>query len=119
MRVAEPDGSTRELRRVRLREEDVVIPAGDVSLGATLVMPEGTPRATIIYVHGSGPGTRFSFLGWARMLAAQGFAGIAYDKRGTGQSTGDYRTADFDVLATDAKAVMKFARGHSALKRKR
>ena len=115
LRITEPDGSMRELRRLRLREEDVVIPAGDVSLGATLVMPEGVPRATIVYVHGSGAATRFAFLGWARMLAAQGFAGIAFDKRGTGLSTGDYRTTDFDGLAADAKAVMKFVRGHPTL----
>jgi alpha/beta superfamily hydrolase len=40
----------------------------------------------------------------ATEFAARGIAALVYDKRGTGQSTGDWRTSPFEALAEDAAA---------------
>lgn len=42
-----------------------------------------------------------------RFFAGLGYAVLAYDKRGTGQSTGDWRSADFATLADDALAAVR------------
>jgi alpha/beta superfamily hydrolase len=39
-------------------------------------------------------------------LAAAGVATLRYDKRGSGESTGDYLTAGFDDEAADAGAAI-------------
>jgi alpha-beta hydrolase superfamily lysophospholipase len=42
------------------------------------------------------------------LYAARTFAVLAYDKRGVGRSTGNWREASFQVLADDAVAGAKF-----------
>lgn len=42
------------------------------------------------------------------MLAARGFAVLAFDKRGSGESNGDWRGASFQEVADDAVAGAKF-----------
>jgi len=44
---------------------------------------------------------------WVRYFAALGFATLAYDKRGTGGSAGDWQQADFPTLAGDAAAAVR------------
>jgi len=58
-------------------------------------------------VHGSNALTRDVFGPWSRYFAALGFAVLSYDKRGTGQSTGDWKRADFPTLAADVLAGVR------------
>lgn len=94
--------------RERLEREDVVVPNGAINLHGTLHKPA---RAThrlplIVWLHGSSRAQRHGLFGLPQILAYHGFAVLAYDKRGVGQSQGDYVTAGFDELASDAVAAL-------------
>jgi pimeloyl-ACP methyl ester carboxylesterase len=85
---------------------DVVFHNGPVSLSGTLYVPrrEGLHPA-IVMLQGSGPETRWGANRfWADYFGRRGIACLIYDKRGAGQSTGDWKTSDFDALAGDALA---------------
>ena len=43
----------------------------------------------------------------------EGFATFRYDKRGIGKSEGDYKTAGFSDLVSDARAAIRFLRGRT------
>ena len=78
---------------------------GAVMLSGSLILPERTPApATVLFLHGSGGEGRFTSRFEATLLCRAGFAALIYDKRGVGQSTGDWREASFDDLAVDAAA---------------
>lgn len=88
---------------------DVAIPAGDITLAATLHLPPGASKnmPAIVIVHGSGPTTRDMTGFWTNtVLQAGGVAVLVYDKRGTGKSTGSYPNWD---LPTTAKMFSDFA----------
>jgi len=92
-----------------LVKRDVSIKNGDVRLSGTLVMPRATnPVPLIIFVQGAGPETRSASLFLAEFFAHRGVAAFAYDKRGAGESTGDWKHASFETLAGDVEAVVKF-----------
>jgi pimeloyl-ACP methyl ester carboxylesterase len=92
-----------------LAKRNVSIQNGDVRLSGTLVMPRATvPVPLIIFVQGAGPETRAASLFLADYFAHRGIAAFAYDKRGAGESTGDWKHASFETLAGDVEAVVKF-----------
>jgi hypothetical protein len=70
-------------------------------------------------VHGSGGQWRDCVRLIADVLAATGVAALAYDKRGTGDSTGDWGRASFVDLAEDALAGMRMLRSHPAIDARR
>jgi hypothetical protein len=86
--------------------QDVTFRNGDVVLKGTLCLPRtsGT-HAAVVLLQGSGPQSRW---GTTRFIADQfaraGVAALTYDKRGSGDSGGDWRTASFAELAKDALA---------------
>lgn len=88
--------------------EDVTFPDGGVTLKGTLCVPNRTGRhPAVVLLQGSGPESRWGtnrFI--ADRLARTGIAALAYDKRGSGESTGDWRTVGYDALADDAIAGM-------------
>jgi pimeloyl-ACP methyl ester carboxylesterase len=92
-----------------LIEKNVFIQNGDVRLSGTLVMPRAmVPVPIIVFVQGAGPETRAASLFLVNYFAHRGVAAFAYDKRGTGESTGDWKHASFETLAGDVEAVVKF-----------
>ena len=105
----------REARRVEIeKREDVRFPNGDVELAGTLIGPSGGGRhPAIILVHGSGPENREFILPFARFLVRRGIAVLGYDKRGVGGSTGDWKTASFEVLAGDVVAAFTYLKTRS------
>lgn len=99
-------GFSHNMARAALME-DLVWSNGDVRLGGTLYLPEGKgPHPAFIYLHGSGPDTRkgLTYQRYARQFADNGVAMLLYDKRGTGESTGDWMQSDYSDLANDAVA---------------
>lgn len=77
---------------------------GKVTLNATLLLPIGGSRVPgVVIAHGSGESHRDNL--WyqhqADFLAKHGIAVVLPDKRGCGQSTGDWHTAGFEELADD------------------
>jgi pimeloyl-ACP methyl ester carboxylesterase len=87
------------------REEPAQFSNGAAALAGSLLLPERTPAAAaVLMLHGSGPEGRDANRFEATLLCRAGFAALIYDKRGVGQSTGDWREASFDDLAADAAA---------------
>ncbi|HZA91545.1 MAG TPA: alpha/beta fold hydrolase [Gemmatimonadales bacterium] len=105
----------RAARRVDTeRHEDVSFSSGDVRLAGTLITPStGGKHPAVILVHGSGPENREYILPWARFLIRRGVAVLGYDKRGVGESTGDWNTASFDDLAGDVVAAFEYLKTRS------
>jgi hypothetical protein len=106
-------GTKRFVPRAHLiREERLTFTSADgTKLGGTLYLPLGAgPHPAVAMVHGSGAQTRNGYFGAIRFLseayARRGIAAFAYDKRGTGESEGDWEKADFDTLADDAAAAI-------------
>jgi uncharacterized protein len=106
-------------RRVDIeRHENVRFSNGDVQLAGMLITPI-TASATakkhpaIILVHGSGPLNREWMLPYGRFLVRHGVAVLSYDKRGVGESTGDWNTASLDDLAGDVVAAFEYLKTRS------
>lgn len=104
---------TPELTANRIgREEHVWIDSDGARLYGRLHLPDGNPPyAAVVLVQGSGddPGTEWLYSG--DFFVANGFAVLAYDKRGSGQSEGDF-TFNFEQLADDAGVVARHLADH-------
>lgn len=92
---------------------DVRYPSGDLTLAALLLTPDSAgPHPAAVILQGSGTSDRSN--AWARAIADElvdaGLVVLLTDKRGSGASEGDWRTADFDDLAADALAGLAFLR---------
>ncbi len=93
------------------REVRIAGPAGD--LAGELVLPNGAgPFPAVILIAGSGAQTRDEnvaghpiFRVMAASLAQAGIASFRYDKRGAGQSAGDFDAALISDFAADAGAA--------------
>lgn len=99
------------------RTEDVRYESGGLTLAALLMIPveaDSTapvmPRPAVVVLQGSGTSDRSN--PWARAIAEElvdaGLVVLLTDKRGSGASGGDWRTADFHDLADDALAGVRF-----------
>jgi uncharacterized protein len=96
---------------------DVPLPiAGEHPLSGTLTLPDGPlPVPAVVIASGSGPLDRDSNHRRARFdvarqlahaLAAGGLASLRYDKRGVGESPGDWRAAGLHDNADDLRRAL-------------
>jgi pimeloyl-ACP methyl ester carboxylesterase len=101
------------------RESKVTFRNGDVTLGGTIVLPaaRGGKYTAVVFTHGGGAQTRAFEISNAIYLARNGIASIVYDKRGTGESSGDFQTASMHDLANDALAAAALLRAHDEVAR--
>jgi uncharacterized protein len=91
--------------RRRVIEEAVRFVSGDITLAGTLVIPAGNQRhPAVVLFHGSGPQPRD--LSTARWFAGQGFVALTYDKRGVGESGGNFRAVPFMDICDDGLAAV-------------
>lgn len=92
-------------------EEEVRFQSGGVELAGTVFLPEGKgPHPAIIVTHGSGREGRKlrGYRGLAALLANEGYVTLLYDKRGIGDSKGEYvETPDLRIPAGDILAGVK------------
>jgi pimeloyl-ACP methyl ester carboxylesterase len=108
-----------------VRELEVRFPSGTTSLSGTLTLPPGRGlHAAIAFVHGSGPTARAYLPDWQALLVRRGVAVLAYDKRGIGQSGGQYpgespTARTIDLLARDAAAAVRFLAAQPEIDRAR
>lgn len=109
LRFVERDHQPVLAQREDTRDPEVEFHNGPVVLRGTLTLPAGPPPyPALVLVHGSNALTRDVFGPWSRYFAGLGFAVLGYDKRGTGHSTGNWKQADFTVLAGDVLAGVRF-----------
>jgi pimeloyl-ACP methyl ester carboxylesterase len=103
-------------------QEEISFKSGDVELAGLMLMPRTPgPHPGAVFVHGSGGSSRdniWSFI-MANHLAMQGVAVLLPDKRGAGKSRGDWKTADFWDLATDALAGVGVLQARKEVDRRR
>jgi len=81
------------------RSEEVSF-SSDVSLSGTLFVPRTgePPFPAIVITHGAGESTRDEGSFFARMFARHGIAALAYDKRGSGESSGAVESATYEYV---------------------
>jgi hypothetical protein len=83
-------------------EEEVVYYNGDVKIAATLFVPDAAGRhPALVMLHGSGNSERFRYRFLADFYARLGIACLFGDKRGCGDSGGDWQEVGFEPLAWD------------------
>ncbi|MET9480696.1 alpha/beta hydrolase [Streptomyces sp. NPDC006638] len=92
-----------------------------VTLAGSLGVPRGSGGAFpgVVLVGGSGSSDRDNdtyFPPIRRHLLNAGFAVLSYDKRGVGESSGDWRASTLDDLAADAAAALDFLRARPGVR---
>lgn len=106
-----PAGATQRWRRLPTRDTDATFISAGTTLVGQLIEPAGPAdptRPLVVLVHGSERTMAVAAI-YQRMLVAQGISVFAYQKRGTGDSEGEY-TQNFELLADDAAAALAKAR---------
>ena len=96
---------------------------GDVRLSYRFDLPQRTGRVGAVVIgHGSGMTTKDQCRFLANGFLSRGFATLCYDKRGVGESTGEYSGVDprnsfrmFDLLGGDMAAGAAFLRTRSEI----
>jgi alpha-beta hydrolase superfamily lysophospholipase len=101
--------------------ENITFASGGMKLAGTIVAPRAPGKhAAVVLLQGSGPETRWGtnrFI--ADRMARAGVVTLIYDKRGSGESTGDWRTADYNDLAKDALSAVEVLRRRTDVDEKR
>ena len=92
---------------IAFRETPATFDSVGTKMTGVLIEPPGAPdarRPLVVMVHGS---ERTSPIGgvYGYAMAAQGISVFVYDKRGTGESEGEY-TQNFELLAEDAAQAL-------------
>jgi uncharacterized protein len=88
---------------------DLRAPNGDLLLAGTLHQPDGEAHATVLMVPGSGPSDRDNDVYFPAIRAGlleRGIAAASFDKRGVGESTGDWRDTGPAEQAADVAAQL-------------
>ena len=89
-----------------------------LDLAGMLFAPDGEgPFPVAVIIHGSGTSNRENrwYLTLTSHLQDNGVAVLLPDKRGSEKSSGDWRTADFEDLATDTLAAVDFVRAQETV----
>jgi dienelactone hydrolase len=102
--------------------QDTTFESGTLKLAGTVTVPKdkGKKFPACIIISGSGPldrngkvpdlGFSVQYKAIANRLSNSGILVLRYDKRGVGQSHGDFKTASLSDLVSDAKAGIEYLR---------
>jgi alpha-beta hydrolase superfamily lysophospholipase len=103
-----------------IRIESAHFESHGVTLAGSIAFPAAAPpHAAVVFIHGSGKQTRNLEL--AQRLARAGIAALVYDKRGAGESGGEYEgnqsvsEQNISLLADDAVAALNALAAHPSL----
>lgn len=102
-----------------INEEKVII-SNDINLGATIAYKDKKEkRPLVLLIMGTGTtdrdGNSFGFKtnlykNLSDMFVEMGYVCIRYDKRGTHESTGNYKTGSLSDLVSDAANIVHYAK---------
>lgn len=106
------------------REESVQFTHEGATLRGTLFLPKTIgPHPAVVIVHGSGEFKRRLYRIWADHIVRTGIAVLLYDKRGVGDSTGQYEgnnntsRKNLELLAGDVTAGVCFLTGRADIRK--
>ena len=89
--------------------ENMTIKSKDVVLVADYYKQKANGKfPAIVLLHGSSTNLKSDYLYDADYFAKQGFEVLIFDKRGNGESTGEYFTSGYDEIIDDAIACLEF-----------
>jgi pimeloyl-ACP methyl ester carboxylesterase len=104
-----------------MHEQAVIFEAGDISLAGNLALPDTTePYPAVLLIPGSGQTDRDDntkkfkinvLHDISHSLAERGIASLRYDKRGIGESGGDYWSTGFNERTEDARTALHYLQG--------
>ena len=102
-----------------INEEKIIISNG-INIGTTIAYKDkNEKRPLVLLIMGTGTtdrdGNSFGFKtnlykNLSDMFVKMGYVCIRYDKRGTHESTGDYKTGSLSDLVTDAANIIQYAK---------
>jgi pimeloyl-ACP methyl ester carboxylesterase len=115
-------GQAGDLELACCTETELTYMNGEIRLAGVLLTPiESGEYPAAVLLHGSGTSDRSN--GWARSIAetlvSKGVAVLLTDKRGSGQSQGNWRTSSFEDLAKDGLAGIVALRGIEGIRKDR
>ncbi len=98
--------------------ESVTVKNKDVTLKGDLLLPADAkkPVGAIIFAHGSGSSTR-NIAMWNLFFVRLGYAVLSLDKRGAGESTGDWRSSSLEEIADDWLAGVEYLKTRQEIDR--
>jgi|GEM_PF-4940792 len=90
--------------------EEVRIEGPEVTLAGSLYIPESCSSdcPATVFLGGGSADTRKNQIPFAERFARKGIVSLIFDKRGAGESTGDYDSRTFDNLADDAVTAFHY-----------
>jgi len=84
-----------------LKSEDIVFKSNNLNLNGTIWYPQKSNGNGLVIVTSSGNAGRSSSRAEAILFAQKGYTTFHYDKRGTGNSEGDWTSSTFEELSFD------------------
>ena len=102
--------------------EEKVIIEGENKIGATISRPDNKKRPLVLLIMGTGKLDRDGnmkgfktdlYKNMSDMFVDMGYVCIRYDKRGTHESTGNFKSAGLSDLVNDSSAVIDYAKSLS------
>lgn len=106
------------IAQAQVKSEAVTFKNDSVTLKGTLYLPAGKGvHPAIVVFHSASGGTRnypfYEHL--TRDVPASGIAVLLFDRRGSGESDGDFETADLKALASDGIAGIRFLKSRKEI----
>lgn len=94
-----------------LRQEAIYFHNNNVKLSGNLFLPATVEKVpAVVILHGSGPDEGIEYKVYAEEFGKAGIATLVFDKRGSGNSEGDWRKRTFELMAGDATSAVEFLR---------
>ncbi len=90
------------------KNEDVSFISNGLKINGTIWYPKNEGNKVIVILTSSGNANRSASRAEAKLFAQRGFTTFHYDKRGTGNSEGDWQIATIDELLMDDINAIKF-----------
>ena len=90
------------------KNEDVSFESNELKMKGTIWYPKNDGTKAIVILTSSGNADRSASRAEAKLFAQRGFTTFHYDKRGTGNSEGDWQIATIEKLVKDDINAIKF-----------
>jgi len=96
--------------------EKLIIKSKDVNLPADIYKPKtNNTHPALVLLHGSSMNLKNQYTFYADFFAKLGFEVLIFDKRGSGESTGNYATSRYNNLVDDAVACLEVMENRSSV----